>query len=332
MTRPSPRALIVVGALLALVVALVLWLGRDDGNGPLEASGTVEASETDLGFQVPGTVEAIAVDEGDRVAAGDTLARLDAAAIESHVAAARAALAAARARLAELEHGFRPQEIVQARAGAEAASERFEEARLDAERARALYAGEAISRRELERAEAVLATARGDAERTRAQLDLVREGPRAEQIAAQRASVEQSEAGLRQAEAMLDDTFVRAPFGGIVTIRHREPGETVPAGAPVVTVMDPDDRWVLLYVREDAIGRVSIGQPARVSSDSWSDREYEGRVTFIASEAEFTPANVQTEEERVKLVYQVKVQVTGDPRGDLKVGTPADVRLLEADE
>ena len=105
----------------------------------------------------------------------------------------------------------------------------------------------------------------------------------------------------------------------------------IPAGAPVVTIMDVDDRWVLIYVREDAIGRVAIGQPASISSDTWPDRDYEGRVIFIASEAEFTPATVQTEEERVKLVYQVKVEVTGDPDGDLKVGTPADVRLLESE-
>jgi HlyD family secretion protein len=159
----------------------------------------------------------------------------------------------------------------------------------------------------------------------------VREGARSEVIDAQRALVAQAEAGLAQAEAALDDAVVRAPFGGVVTIRHRDPGETVSPGAPVVTVMDPADRWVLIYVREDAIGRVSVGQAASIGSDTWPDRDYEGRVTFIASEAEFTPATVQTDEERVKLVYQVKVQVTGDPDGDLKVGTPADVRLLDSD-
>jgi HlyD family secretion protein len=80
----------------------------------------------------------------------------------------------------------------------------------------------------------------------------------------------------------------------VVTIRHRDPGETVAAGAPVVTLMDPADRWVRIYVREDAIGRVRIGQAARVTSDSYSDRAYEGRVAFIAQQAEFTPTNVQT--------------------------------------
>lgn len=330
MNRPPPKILAVVLVLLVLVALAVRALGGDD-DGPLEASGTVEATEADLGFPLPGAIERIAVDEGDLVAAGDTLAILDSAALESRRSGAEAAVEAARARLAELEHGFRPQEVAQARASAEAAAERLEEARMEAERSRALYAGEAISKRDLDRVETALASAAAEAERAGAQLDLVREGARSEAIDAQRAQVERAESGLAEAAAALDDAVVRAPFGGVVTIRHRDPGETVAAGAPVVTVLDPADRWVLIYVREDAIGRVDIGQAASIGSDTWPDREYEGRVTFIASEAEFTPATVQTEEERVKLVYRVKVRVTGDPEGDLKVGTPADVRLLESD-
>jgi HlyD family secretion protein len=330
MKRPSP-GILAVALVLVVLLALAVWALRDEDDGPLEASGTVEATEADLGFPLSGTIERIAVDEGDAVSAGDTLAILDFAALESRRAGAAAAVEAARARLDELEHGFRPQEVTQARSSAEAAAERLEEARTEAERSRALYAGEAISRRELDRAETELASAQADAERAVAQLDLVREGARSEVIDAQRALVAQAEAGLAQAEAALDDAVVRAPFGGVVTIRHRDPGETVSPGAPVVTVMDPADRWVLIYVREDAIGRVSVGQAASIGSDTWPDRDYEGRVTFIASEAEFTPATVQTDEERVKLVYQVKVQVTGDPDGDLKVGTPADVRLLDSD-
>lgn len=330
MKRPPPKIL-AAGLVLLVLGVLAVWALGGDEDGPLEASGTVEATEADLGFPLSGTVERIAVEEGDRVAAGDTLALLEYAALASRRAGAAAAVEAARARLAELEHGFRPQEVAQARSSAAAAAERLEEARTEAERSRALYAGEAISKRELDRAETALAGTEAEAERAAAQLDLVREGPRSEAIDAQRALVEQSEAGLAQADAAVDDAVVRAPFGGVVTIRHRDPGETVTAGAPVVTVMDPADRWVLIYVREDAIGRVEVGQAAAIGSDSWPDREYDGRVTFIASEAEFTPATVQTEEERVKLVYQVKVRVTGDPDGDLKVGTPADVRLLESD-
>jgi HlyD family secretion protein len=118
----------------------------------------------------------------------------------------------------------------------------------------------------------------------------------------------------------------------MVTIRHREPGESVSPGLPVLTVMDPEDRWVRIYVREDRIGEVSLGQTATISSDTYSDRTYSGEVVFIASEAEFTPRNVQTTEERVKLVYAVKVRITGDPSHDLKAGIPADVVLQGAEE
>jgi HlyD family secretion protein len=113
----------------------------------------------------------------------------------------------------------------------------------------------------------------------------------------------------------------------LVTVRHREPGETVSSGVPVLTVMDPEDRWVRIYVREDRIGEVSLGQSATITSDTYPDRSYSGEVVFIASEAEFTPRNVQTTEERVKLVYAVKVRITGDPSHHLKPGIPADVVL-----
>jgi len=122
---------------------------------------------------------------------------------------------------------------------------------------------------------------------------------------------------------------VYAPFDGRITVRHREPGETVSPGAPVLTLLDPDDRWVRIYVREDEIGRVKLGMEARITSDTYPDKVYQGEVTFIGSEAEFTPRNVQTTEERIKLVYPVKVRISGDPGFELKPGIPADVTLLE---
>ncbi len=166
-------------------------------------------------------------------------------------------------------------------------------------------------------------------EQAREQLRALETGPRRERIAAQRAAVASAEAAVRQAEAQLDHATIRAPFDGRVTIRHREPGETVQPGQPVLTLMDPDDRWVRIYVAEDRIGAVQIGQRAIITSDTFEDEEYEGRVVFIAREAEFTPRNVQTREDRVKLVYAVRVEITGDPDFALKPGVPADVRLVD---
>ncbi|HEX9944680.1 MAG TPA: HlyD family efflux transporter periplasmic adaptor subunit, partial [Thermoanaerobaculia bacterium] len=123
---------------------------------------------------------------------------------------------------------------------------------------------------------------------------------------------------------------VTAPFDGLVTVRHRQPGEIVPAGSPVLTLIDPADRWVRIYIKEDRVGSVRLGSRAAISSDTYPGKTYTGEVAFIASEAEFTPKNVQTTEERVKLVYAVKVRILGDPGYELKPGLPADVRLAEA--
>jgi HlyD family secretion protein len=120
---------------------------------------------------------------------------------------------------------------------------------------------------------------------------------------------------------------VRAPFAGIVTIRHREPGESVLPGAPVVTLLDPEDRWVRVYVRADRVGQLRLGQRVEIRSDAYPARRYAGVVSFLSSRAEFTPRTVQTREERVKLVHAVKVRVVEDPDHDLKAGLPADVRL-----
>jgi HlyD family secretion protein len=320
-----------VAAAIVVVAAGAWWLTRNGSSASdvLFASGTVEATDADLGFQLPGRIAAVDAREGERVSSGAELARLDARELDARVEAARAALAAAQARLSELTGGTRPQELAAAEAAQRAASERAEEARRDAERASALFEGGAISRQAMQRAGTALDLAEADLEQARQRLALLREGARSETIAAQRSVVEQARAQLALAEATAGHAVIAAPFAGVVTTRHREPGEAVGAGTPVLTLLDPGDRWVRIYVREDAIGRVRLGMGAEIRSDTWPDRVYTGEVVFIGSEAEFTPRNVQTTEERTRLVYPVKVRITGDADFELKPGVPADVTLLE---
>jgi HlyD family secretion protein len=321
-----------VGALALVVVAvgvvtfLVLRPGGGD-RGWLEASGTVEATETRLGFQAPGRLSEIQVREGDRVEAGTELARLDVEELLARREQAEGGLEAARALLTELERGSRSEEVAQARSARDAARQKLLDAEREAGRASRLFEAGAISQQALERARLNLDVTRSQFEQAAEQLGLVESGPRQERVDAQRAQVRQAEAAVRSADVALENAVVRAPFAGLVTVRHREPGSVVPSGSPVVTVMDPDDRWVRIYVSGDRIGAVRVGSPARITADTDPSREYAGEVVHIASEAEFTPKNVQTHEERVKLVYAVKVRVTDDPGLDLKPGMPADVRL-----
>ncbi|NJD10332.1 MAG: HlyD family efflux transporter periplasmic adaptor subunit [Gemmatimonadetes bacterium] len=323
----------IIPAIIVLVVVVTAgWLLFGRGNGEdanaITASGTVEVTEADLGFQLGGRIAAIDVHEGDAVRAGQVLARLDAAELDARRSAAEAQVAAARALLLELQRGARPEELEQAIAAESAARRRLEEVAASAERTRALEQGGAASKEQLDQAETGLALARAQHEQAAQQLRMVREGPRAERVSAQEAVVRQARGALAQVDAQLANAVIHAPFAGVVSVRHREPGETVGAGMPVLTVQDPKDRWVRIYVREDEVGRSALNQPARITADAYPGRAYPGHVSFISSEAEFTPRNVQTAEERVKLVYAVKVNITDDPRSELKPGLPADVQLL----
>jgi HlyD family secretion protein len=139
--------------------------------------------------------------------------------------------------------------------------------------------------------------------------------------------LDQARAALRTAEVRLHDMTVDAPVSGVVLSRNAEPGETVAAGVTVYTLGDLDNPWVKVYVNETKLGLVRLGQKAQVSVDTFPNRVYDGRVTYIASEAEFTPKNVQTQEERVKLVFGVKVSVWNQNE-ELKPGMPADVKII----
>ncbi len=323
-----------LGATLLMVFTLppVLTACEGNGGGEIQASGTVEAREADLGFQVGGRVEWIGPAEGDAVREGEEVARLDREELLARREVAVAQLAAARALLKEMHTGFRPQEIAEGEAALRGAEERLADANRDMERARRLYEGGAVSQEMLDKAETAARVAETAVDQATERVRILREGPRRERVAAQEAGVAQAQAALAQVEAALSNARVVVPFAGVVTIKHREPGETVSPGLPVLTVMDPEDRWVRIYVREDRMGQVRLGQEATITSDSYPDRSYRGEVVFISSEAEFTPRNVQTTEERVKLVYAVKVRIAEDPDQELKAGIPADVVLVGTGE
>lgn len=323
------RVVSVVLALLVVATAVYITVFRNQsGADDTSMSGTVEATDADLSFQMPGRIISVTPHEGDRVKAGDTLALLDRAELVARQAQARAALSATHAILAQMEHGPRAEELAQAQESDSTAAARLADAQRDFDRTQRLFQGGAVPREAFDKASLALDVARSAKAQTEQQRKLVQAGPRAETITAQRAAVAQAEAAVRQADATLDNGVIRAPFDGVVTVRDREPGETVGAGAPVLTVMNLHDRWVRIYVREDRIAAVHLAQPATITTDTYAGKTYPGAVSFISSEAEFTPRNVQTTAERVKLVYAVKIRITGDTTTyDLKPGMPADVTL-----
>lgn len=326
--KRKPVLIVVVVVALAAAGVFLYRTTREAAADPLlRASGTVEATDAQLGFSMSGTISEIHAAEGDAVESGAVVASLAHRVVSAQREQAEAQVAAARAQLRDLELGARREEIAEARAAVDAAGDRLADARRDAERSGTLFAGGAVPRESLDKAELAVEVAQSQLTQARERLRLLEAGPRREKIDGQRAVLAQAEASVKTFDATLANMIVTAPFAGVVTVRHREPGEVVAAGSPVVTLLDVADRWVRIYVPEDRIGAVHLGARATLTTDTYPGKRYPGEVTFIASEAEFTPKNVQTQKERVRLVYAVKVRVSDDPERELKPGMPADVEM-----
>lgn len=293
-------------------------------------SGTVEATEAELGFQVPGRLEKVEAREGDVVTPGTQLAVLDQSELLAEREVAKAQVAAAQALLAEYVAGSRSEEIARAKAMLAVATERRDGSRRDVERLRPLAQQAVISRQSFDHEQTALEVDEGEVARATEELRLLEAGTRPERIAAQRAALAQALAALEKINAQITQSTVSAPFAGTVTIRHREPGEAVAPGSAVLTLQNLDDRWVRIYVPGDEVGRLSLGQCASIASDGFAERTYGGKVSYIARVAEFTPRNVQSTKDRVRLVYEVRVRIVGDDKVDLKPGLPGDVTFSPA--
>jgi HlyD family secretion protein len=314
--------------ILAAAVAAGLYFYPRLGNEPqqedvLALSGNIEAHESVLSFKVQGRIMELLVEEGQWVEEGAVIARLDAADFRQQVALEEASLRVREAELALALAGTRQQEIEAAQQTLIDAEADLKQKGLDFERAQTLYGKDVISEEARDRAETNLKRAQATYERAKQRYDEALEGTRKEQIAVARANVQQACERLRLARVNLGYTVLEAPRAGVAVVRQAELGEVVAPGTPVVTLADLDNVWLRGYISETDLGRVRWGQPATLGTDTYPGKTYPGRVSFISSKAEFTPKSIQTEKERVTLVYRIKIDV-GNPNHELKPGMPAD--------
>jgi HlyD family secretion protein len=322
--------------------ALALLLGACASDAPddtLRVSGFVEATEIQVAADVGGRLLDLRVDEGDRVDKGDLIARLDTRDTELQIERLRAERAAADAQLRLLRAGSRSQDIGQAEAQLRASEAdvttieaELRAAQLDRDRFESLLQANAGSRKQRDDAQARVEVAqerqRAAGERVRAAretLERFRAGARPEEIDAARARVDVVDAQIATLEKTVGDATVVAPASGVVTQKLAESGELVARGSPLVIVTDLDNAWANLFVPEPIVPRIKLGQDATVVTDAGGDG-IPGKITFISPRAEFTPRNVQTADERSKLVYRIKVAVD-NRQGILKQGMPVDAEL-----
>jgi len=276
---------------------------------------------------------------------------------EADIELRKADIRQAQANLDQLLNGSRPEEIQQAQAAVADTRTQAEQARLDWERAQTLYKNDDISTAQRDQYQARFNSTAALLRQAEERFALVKEGPRKEEIAAARAALARAQAALKVSEAnalevkrkqedlagrkaeiqraqaqlgvtqsQLDDTIVYSPIDGVVLVKSAEIGEVLAAGTTVVTIGDLDHPWLRGYIKETDLGRVKLGQKVKLTTDSYRGKEYWGHVSFIASEAEFTPKQIQTAEERVKLVYRIKIEVDNSSH-ELKANMPVDAEI-----
>jgi HlyD family secretion protein len=318
--------------------AALIGCRESDPSGSVRISGHVEATEVQVAAEVGGRLIELRVAEGDRVAAGAIVANLDTRDVELQIDRARAERKAADAQVRLLLAGARPEEIRQAEAQVDSASAEvagaeaeLRAAEVDLERFEALLGANAGSQKQRDdaraRVEVARARERGARDRVRAARETVarlQSGARPEEVQAAQARVASVDAQLAVLEKMRTDAVVVAPIGGIVTQTLSDAGEMVAPRMPILVITDMDSAWANLFVPEPFMSIVSLGQALNVVTDA-GDR-VPGTVTFISPQAEFTPRNVQTADERSKLVYRIKVAVDNSA-GVLKQGMPVDAEL-----
>lgn len=382
------KRFILIGFLMLLlgVGGLVYWGQRTERSNALYYSGTIEATQADLAFQVNGRVKDVFFDEGQVVeksqliaaleqeefiaqrdrARSDlmrseqnferlvTLLELNRQILPAEVERVEASVKALEAQLAELEAGYRIQQVAQARYTFEQARFALEEARKDKNRFDTLFKRRIVSENDKEAVDLKFETALKEYERAKKAYELLQEGYRKESIETARAKLAEGRAALKQAKENLKKIRVteseveaaraqilsqkaalelakiqlrrselRAPFQGIIVSRNVEPGEVVSPGQEVISLADLSKVDLKVFVAETEIGKVKPGQQAEVKIDTFPAKTYSGNVSYISPEAEFTPKMIQTQKERVKLVYLVKITVP-NPSLELKPGMPAD--------
>ncbi len=308
-----------------------LWACQRASDAPvLHAFGTVEARQIELSSRFGGRISEIRVDESDEVQRGQVLVRFDLSDVIAQRAQARAALAQAIARLELAVNGARKEDLAVARHAVEAAKTRVREADVERARARQLVATNAAPPQRLDTTTFAAQLARAELAARRSELQKLVTGTRQEELAAAAAARDQAQANLAVIEDRLTDEEVRAPVDATVLHRIAEPGEVARGTAPLLVLGDLGHPYIDVYVSEAQLGAARRGAIATVSVDAYPGRVFHGVVSRVAGEAEFTPKNVETAEQRARLVYRTRIDLD-DPQHLLRPGMPGEARVFVPD-
>lgn len=315
-----------IGSILLLSLIITSCSG-DNNNEYIEESGTIEATESIISSQVSGKVLSINKDEGSNVSEGDTLLIIDHELYEIQLLQANAGRNMAKAQYDLLVKGARSEDIKSSYEMLLQAEANYKLAESDKERMVNLFESNSITKRQLEETNTRYEVTKAQYNSAKENYSKIKNLARPEEIAQAKANYEKADAASKLIEKNIRDCFVTSPIKGTVVKSYIEKGETVSMLSSLAKITDLSIVELVIYVPENVLGKIKTGQKAEITTDSYAGKVYEGKVIFISPEAEFTPKNIQTKDERTKLVFAVKIEVP-NPNNELKAGMPADAKVI----
>ncbi len=312
--------------ILFLILFAALFLdgcGNSNKSDRIEASGNIESTNVTVSSKVNGEIEKILFDEGQMVKAGDTVMIIDHKTLQIQLDQAEASVDAAKAQLVLLKKGARKEDISQAEEAVNQAQVNFDLAKKDKDRMDKLFEAKSISQYQYDNATAKYELTRAQLQSANENLTKLKNFARPEEIQQAEANLNKQIAAANLIRKGITDSYVQSPINGFIVDKYFEKGETVTQMSSLFKVADLSEVDLKIYVSEEELGRIKLGQTADISIDAYPNNNYKGKVIYISPEAEFTPKNIQTKDERTKLVFAVKIRVA-NPKYELKPGMPAD--------
>ena len=315
--------------LLIIPFISILSAGCSNNNNKtsIEATGTIETVNVILSSKTNGEIKQLRIKDGDKVKLGDTIMIIDTEVLYLQLKQQESGMDMSRAQLDLLRNGSRKEDILLAESSLKQAQANYNQAKNDLERLQKLYQTQTITKKQFDDAVTHSDLLNDQLSSAKENYSKVKNIARPEELKQAEAKLNQSLAAAELIKKSIHDSYIVSPLKGIVVKKYFEIGETVSPMSSLVKISDLTNVELYIYVSELELGKIKLGQKAEVSVDAFKDKKFEGKVTYISPEAEFTPKNIQTKDERTKLVFAVKIELP-NPDLELKSGMPADAKIF----
>ena len=316
-------------SLIILPFISLIYFGCGNGNNKnsIEATGTIETVNVELSSKTSGEIKELRITEGEKVKKGDTIMVIDTEGLRLQLRQQESGAEMSRAQLELLRNGARKEDILLSESALNQAQVNYNQSKTDLERLQKLYQTHTITKKQYDDAVAHNNIMNDQLSSAKENFNKIKNYARPEEIKQAEAKLNQSDATADLIKKNIRDSYIISPLNGIVVKKYFEVGETVAPMSNLVKISDLTNVELYIYVTEIELGKIKLGQKAEVSVDAFKNKKFEGKVTYISPEAEFTPKNIQTKDERTKLVFAVKIELP-NPDFELKSGMPADAKIF----